>query len=468
MKKWITTLLIVGLFLIISNSGAQVLQVPEAAGNDTLRKAVEYANNTEGVDIIELTTSGGLYITQESSVIKIYKPLTIRAAEGLDEKPVLQNRKTDASTRILFEIMDGGSLILIGLELDGLAGTDTNAKYLIRTDDDAQEGATGISVTNPYTLKVIDCYLHDVVKGSDGNFFRAYKYTFADSVIFRNCIFENSGKEGIRLKEYYDMEGTGFYQADYFEVTNCTFRNTNKEAIVLYAGDNEPFTAGPAIRINHCTFDNCGYNISRIVNAWECDDTEIKNCIMTNSPGNEFGVKLYGATAIIHHCDLYDVGNFKISRSARIGDGMLYEDPLYTDPDNGDFTLDAASPVLGMADDGIAMGDPRWDPQGTGIEPGDQSFVPLEFALHSNYPNPFNAETTISFSLSERMEVCLDILDVRGRFIVRLCRGKKGAGTHTLHWDGRDMYGEAVVTGRYICRLQGNNQQAARAMLLVK
>ncbi len=467
--KRITILLCIFIMILMGDKvWSQILEVPATAGSDTLHGAIEYANETAGMDTIELITSGGLYITEESSVNKIRKPLIIRAASGLAEKPIIQNKKTDASTRILFEIVDGGSLTLMGLELDGLADTDTNAKYAIRTDDDPQAGATGISVTNPYTLKVINCYFHDVVKGSDGNFFRAYKYTFADSVIFRGCIFENCGKEGIRLKEYYDMEGSGFYQVKYFEVTNCTFWNTKNEAIVVYAGDNEPNTTGPTIRINHCTFENCGYNNSRIVNAWECDDTEVKNCILTNSPGNEYGVKLYGPTAIIHHCDLFNVEDFKISRDAQIGDGMLSLDPQYTDRFAGDFTLSASSPVLGMADDGTAMGDPRWDPMGTGIPDKNTNSMPHNFRLHTNYPNPFNSETVISYSLPHSMYIIIDIFDSRGRKITRLFSGQRIAGDYSIVWNGRGMSGESLPTGIYICHLRSDKMWTAQRMLLLR
>ena len=443
--------------------GQQVLQVPAIADVDTLHGAVEFANNSVEVEVIELTTSGGLYLTQEHTVMKIYKPLTIRAAAGLAEKPIIQNTKPEASTRILFEIMDGGSLTLIGLELDGLAGTETNAKYLIRTDDDPQEGATGISVSNPYKLEVFDCYLHDVVKGSDGNFFRAYKYTFADSVIFRNCLFYNCGKEGIRLKEYYDMPGTGFYQAMYVELSNCTFWNTNREAIVVYAGDNEPLTPAPKVFVNHCTFYNCGYDNSRVINAWDCDGTEIKNSIISHSPNNEFGVKLYGETSIIHHCDVFNIGAFKMSRNAQIGDGMLYVDPMYTNVWNADFTLSEASPVLAMADDGTAMGDPRWDPNYTNVTSKDISAMSTHYALDQNYPNPFNHSTTILISMPILEHVDIKIFNIIGKEIDTIFSGKLDPGQNIFQWDANDL-----PTGIYYCQLKLMNFTKSIKMLLLR
>lgn len=66
-----------------------------------------------------------------------------------------------------------------------MAGSATPAEYLIRTDENP--------MTSPYVLKADDCYLRDVVPGSGGNFFRAYPGTFADSIVFTNCLFNNSG-----------------------------------------------------------------------------------------------------------------------------------------------------------------------------------------------------------------------------------------------------------------------------------
>lgn len=448
---------------IFSTALAQnILPVPAVADYDTLRKAIQFAETTD-ISIIELTTSGGLYTNDSSTVIKIYKPMTIRAAAGLEKKPIIMNRNPGASTRIIFEIMDGGSLTLQGLELDGLAGTDTPAKYLIRTDDDPQAGATGISVDKPYWLKIIDCYLHDVVRGSDGNFFRAYKYTFADSVILRNSIFVNSGKEGIRLKGYYDVEGYGFYQTIYFEATNCTFLNTNKEAIVLYAGDNNPQTPCPTIVINHCTFNNCGYNNSRVINAWDCDGAIVKNCNITNSPTNEWSVKLYGSTSMICYSNLYNVGELRLVRDAKEGIGNMNVNPLYTDLWNGDFTLTLDSPLLDKADDGTAIGDPRWDPTLSAVDDQSVNQIPLKFELNQNYPNPFNPTTTISFALKNPGRASIKIYNLTGQLVKILLDENLNGGSYQIVFDASDLASDV-----YFYELQSGRQAARKKMILVR
>ena len=49
---------------------------------------------------------------------------------------------------------------------------------------------------------------------------------------------------------------------------------------------------------------------------------------------------------------------------------------------------------------------------GTGID-NDNLFLPIQFGL-CNYPNPFNAQTTIDFLLPENSPVTLEIFDLSG------------------------------------------------------
>ena len=98
--------------------------------------------------------------------------------------------------------------------------------------------------------------------------------------------------------------------------------------------------------------------------------------------------------------------------------------------------------------------------------PGD---VPtLEPAL-TNYPNPFNPQTTLRFVLPRADTVELTIFDPRGRVVRRLLPPEaRDAGTHELAWDGRDDAGRAVASGSYRYRLTTSDFQSTRVMTLVK
>ena len=50
------------------------------------------------------------------------------------------------------------------------------------------------------------------------------------------------------------------------------------------------------------------------------------------------------------------------------------------------------------------------------------------FELHSNYPNPFNPSTIISYSIPEDAVVHLSIFDMRGRMIKSLVNENQTKG----------------------------------------
>ena len=84
----------------------------------------------------------------------------------------------------------------------------------------------------------------------------------------------------------------------------------------------------------------------------------------------------------------------------------------------------------------------------------DPASLPEDPFLLSNYPNPFNPETTVGFSLPEAGKVFLGIYDTQGREVLRLIDGLKRAGRHTVVWNGRNLHGSEMPSGIYICRLR--------------
>lgn len=94
--------------------------------------------------------------------------------------------------------------------------------------------------------------------------------------------------------------------------------------------------------------------------------------------------------------------------------------------------------------------------------------LPEEFALEQNHPNPFNAGTTITYSLPAAAEVRLEIYTVQGRALRTLVRGSQAAGRHQIRWDGRDDSGAAVSSGLYFCLLQNGPLRQIRRMLLIR
>ena len=93
-------------------------------------------------------------------------------------------------------------------------------------------------------------------------------------------------------------------------------------------------------------------------------------------------------------------------------------------------------------------------------------------ALHlSNYPNPFNPRTRISYTVpaaAVQEPVRLDVYDVAGRLVRVLVNGVQEPGVHQVEWDGADASGVPVASGVYLYRLQTGRHLQVRRMLLMK
>jgi hypothetical protein len=98
----------------------------------------------------------------------------------------------------------------------------------------------------------------------------------------------------------------------------------------------------------------------------------------------------------------------------------------------------------------------------------DHVFLPKEIELAQNYPNPFNPTTTIRFGLPDEGRIKLVVYNILGQKVTELINGVRGAGYHTIVWNGRNALGQQVATGVYIYRLETPAGIASRKMLLIK
>ena len=89
--------------------------------------------------------------------------------------------------------------------------------------------------------------------------------------------------------------------------------------------------------------------------------------------------------------------------------------------------------------------------------------LPREYALHGNYPNPFNPTTTISFSLPEAAEVQLAIYDLLGRQMHVLVSNQMTAGVHEVQFAADNL-----PSGTYFYRLTTPEGEFVKQMVLLK
>lgn len=104
----------------------------------------------------------------------------------------------------------------------------------------------------------------------------------------------------------------------------------------------------------------------------------------------------------------------------------------------------------------------------TSVEARADGSGPASFALHQNFPNPFNPETQIRFELTTAAAVKLEIFNLKGQRIATVLNGQMPAGRHVVNWDGRDWLGRHVASGVYLYRLQAGERVQVRKMTLLR
>ena len=103
-----------------------------------------------------------------------------------------------------------------------------------------------------------------------------------------------------------------------------------------------------------------------------------------------------------------------------------------------------------------------------GIDDNEQVELPSTVSLLENYPNPFNATTSIQFELDRASDITLSVYDVLGRKISALYTGNLSAGTHSITWDGSADSGDDVSSGIYFYRLETVENSISKRMVLLK
>ena len=107
----------------------------------------------------------------------------------------------------------------------------------------------------------------------------------------------------------------------------------------------------------------------------------------------------------------------------------------------------------------------------TAIVPGPVAkpvVAPRTFGLDANYPNPFNAQTQLVYTLPVASPVELAIYNIMGQRVRTLVQGMQAAGRYQIAWDGRNDHGTTLASGVYLSRLVSDQGVQVRRLLLLK
>ena len=103
-----------------------------------------------------------------------------------------------------------------------------------------------------------------------------------------------------------------------------------------------------------------------------------------------------------------------------------------------------------------------------GVDNNDPSVPAVVTNLAGNYPNPFNPETTINYSLATDGPVTINIYNARGQLVKTLVNDQKAAGNHSIVWNGTDNNGSGVSSGVYFYKMYAGKYSSTRKMILMK
>ena len=99
---------------------------------------------------------------------------------------------------------------------------------------------------------------------------------------------------------------------------------------------------------------------------------------------------------------------------------------------------------------------------------GVEDLVPGHRGLVQVTPNPFNPQTTITFSLQRYEQAEISVYNLSGHLVRLLADRPYTAGDHSVIWNGRDAAGREVPSGSYIVRLTTETTVESRKISLIR
>lgn len=146
------------------------------------------------------------------------------------------------------------------------------------------------------------------------------------------------------------------------------------------------------------------------------------------------------------------VGSITPEYASYDSNGNIINDPFPTDFESAGFDLD-----------GIAVIN-EWEE----VSNDNNIIGSLVTTLGDAYPNPFNPETTITFSIPESQNCILQIYNLKGQLVKNIVNNHLTKGSHAYTWNGKDNKGKAVSSGVYLYELKTTNRSFVKKMILQK
>ena len=268
----------------------------------------------------------------------------------------------------------------------------------------AYGGVRDIRFVNIDVLNLINCTFANNI-----NNYTDYLYISSELTSIVNCLFSNNNS-------YYEIRSNNntLVENSLFSRSNNIWRTYNGEPLIW--GQNnltgtDPLFSGtdPTLPLYYYLFADDEHGYSPAIDAGTTDPSILPDGYLIPS------YDAFGFTRI--HGNNIDIGCF--------------ESPGYTS--NNDNTIVSANDLL-----------------------------------LTNYPNPFNSSTTLSYGISKDGLVILSIYNIKGQLVTKLVSNPQKKGTYNVIWNGTDQSGKKVSAGLYFSRLEANGRTLTSKLLMLK
>ena len=282
-----------------------------AAGVNTLFDAIK---NSQPGDILELRDNERYELTK---LHLIQHPLTIKASEG--KTPLILWEKKAA-----FDIVNGGELRLKGLTFDGENAPDGSGNAVIRTSK--------YSMNKNYSLRIENCAFDNLDVNHSFDVIRIYKNTFADEIHISNSTFNNITGHLMALDK--ETDDVGIYNAEFVTLHNNIFTNIGGAVLSLHRGGKDESTFGPFLDMDHCTFENVGFDsrnkYKAAINLYGVQDIQMKNSIFKKTKKIQMHLVVGEPIVKVDHLQLDQKNLIKVSGDQKYSIGKLFTSPRVT------------------------------------------------------------------------------------------------------------------------------------------
>lgn len=92
----------------------------------------------------------------------------------------------------------------------------------------------------------------------------------------------------------------------------------------------------------------------------------------------------------------------------------------------------------------------------------------LQTGIQNVYPNPFNPQTTIAYSIKSAAKVHFEFYNLKGQKVYAAQKNHNAAGFYSLTFDGCDDSKNELPSGIYFVVMKAGTQVSSRKLILMK